>query len=107
VSTGNGNIQSNSAAKGKAHLPTSSSGQEPFGSTDLHMDGFIPVCHRAKGRGQKRLNLDRQVDSGFNRFEVLDNMTIEEGIPVADQCGVPGIEERSSILNGSQDVVVQ
>ena len=107
IHTGNGNIQFDSAAKGKAHLNTSSSGQDPSSSTGLDMDGFIPVRRRTKGRGQKRSHLDRQVDSGFNRFEALDSMAIEEGIPAVDESRVPDFGVRSSILNESQDIVVQ
>lgn len=44
-------------------------------------DGFTPVRPRAKGRGQKRPLKERLSDSGFNRFEVLDSMVLEEGIP--------------------------
>ena len=47
------------------------------------------------------------MDSGFNRFEALDSMAIEEGIPAADESGVPDFGVRSSILNESQDIVVQ
>ena len=88
-------------------MNTTSSGQDPSSSTGLDMDGFIPVRRRTKGRGQKRSHLDRQVDSRFNRFEALDSMAIEEGIPTADESGVLDLEGRSSILNESQDIVVQ
>ena len=47
------------------------------------------------------------MDSGFNRFEVLDNMVIEEGIPIEAQCATIGLEGRSSALSGNQDVVAQ
>ena len=42
-------------------------------------DGFTPVRPRAKGRGQKRK--EKVSDLGFNRFEVLDSMVLEDGIP--------------------------
>lgn len=45
------------------------------------------------------------MDSGFNRFEVLDNMVIEEGIPAEAQCAATGLEGRSSTLSDIQDVV--
>ena len=44
-------------------------------------DGFTLAHPRAKGRGQKRPLKEKLSDSGFNRFEVLDSMVLEEGIP--------------------------
>ena len=43
--------------------------------------------------------------SGFNRFEVLDNMVIEEGIPIEAQCAITGSEGRSCTPSDNQDVV--
>ena len=42
-------------------------------------DGFTPVRPRTKGCGQKRK--EKVSDPGFNRFEVLDSMALEDGIP--------------------------
>lgn len=107
VSLGKGNVQSDSAGKGKAHMNSSSQEPGPSNTSGPDKDGFIPARNRAKGRGKKRSHLDRQVDSGFNRFEVLDNMVIEEGIPTEAQCAATGSEGRSSTLSDIQDVVAQ
>lgn len=45
-------------------------------------DGFIPIKPRDKGRGKKQPYKDRQSEEGFNHFEVLDNLNLEEGIPI-------------------------
>ena len=37
---------------------------------------------RNKGKGQKRTWMDRQSDGTFNRFNVLENLVQEEGIPI-------------------------
>ena len=37
---------------------------------------------RNKGKGQKRTRMDRQRDDTFNRFNVLESLVQEEGIPV-------------------------
>ena len=42
-------------------------------------DGFTPIHPRTKGRGQKRK--EKVSDPGFNHFEVLDSMALEDGIP--------------------------
>ena len=44
-------------------------------------EGFVLVKTKAKGCGQKRPFKDRQIDGSFNRFEVLKNLTLEEGVP--------------------------
>ena len=44
-------------------------------------EGFVPVKSKVKGRGQKRPFKDRQTYGNFNRFEVLENLALEEGIP--------------------------
>ena len=44
-------------------------------------DGFTLVRPRAKGRGQKRPLKEKLSDLGFNFFEVLDSMVLDEGIP--------------------------
>ena len=59
--------------KGKPHMPEGPS---------LDKEGFIPVKTRNKGKGQKRNWTDRQSDGTFNRFNVLENLVQEEGIPV-------------------------
>ena len=42
---------------------------------------FLSVKTKAKGHGQKRPFKDRQIDGSFNRFEVLENLALEEGVP--------------------------
>ncbi|XP_059070653.1 uncharacterized protein LOC131860283 [Cryptomeria japonica] len=58
--------------KGKALMPD--------GPVDK--EGSNPVKSHNKGRGQKRSWTDRQNDGVFNKFEVLDDLVQEEGIPV-------------------------
>ena len=45
-------------------------------------DGFIPVKPRNKGKAQKITGMDRQRDDTFNKFNVLESLVQEEGIPV-------------------------
>ncbi len=59
--------------KGKAQMPHGP-------STDK--EGFIPVKPRNKGKRQKRTWTDRKNDGTFNRFNVLENLVQEEGIPI-------------------------
>lgn len=54
----------------------------PMTNGALDKDGFIPIMLQAKGRGQKQPFEDRKSEANFNRFEVLDNLALEEGIPV-------------------------
>ena len=56
-------------------------------------EGFVPVKMKSKGCGQKRPLKDRQTDGSFNRFEVLENLALEEGVPhvVTSNC-VPALE---------------
>ena len=87
---GKGNGQTVSTRKEKfrkAQKNTSSQGQGPSNTIGPDKDGFIPTQNHAKGKGQKLSHLDWKVDLGFNQFEVLDNMVIEEGILVEAQCG--------------------
>ena len=51
---------------------------EPQGKDE---EGFVPIKTKAKGHGQKRPFKDRQTDGSFNRFEVLENLALEEGFP--------------------------
>ena len=66
--------------KGKAPMMV-----EPRGKDK---EGFLLVKTKAKGCGQKRPFKDRQIDGSFNRFEVLENLALEEGVPhvVASNC---------------------
>ena len=59
--------------KGKAPIAQGPSGDK---------EGFIPVNPRNKGKGQKRIGMDRQRDDTFNRFNVLESLVKEEGLPV-------------------------
>ena len=45
-------------------------------------DGFILVKPRNKGKAQKITGMDRQRDETFNKFNVLESLVQEEGIPV-------------------------
>ena len=42
--------------------------------------GFVPIKTKAKGRSKKRTFKDRQTNEIFNRFEVLENLALEEGV---------------------------
>ena len=44
-------------------------------------EGFVPIKTKAKGHDQKRPFKDRQTDGSFNKFEVLENLALEEGLP--------------------------
>ncbi|XP_059070691.1 uncharacterized protein LOC131860310 [Cryptomeria japonica] len=77
-------------------------------------DGFIPVKQRNKGRGHKRAFKDSQNDQGFNRFEVLDNQAVEEGIPVELSAGASGMDvgmdtglEKVIVVQNSSSALVQ
>ncbi|XP_057868067.2 uncharacterized protein LOC131075253 [Cryptomeria japonica] len=77
-------------------------------------DGFIPVKQRNKGRGHKRAFKDSQNDQGFNRFEVLDNQAVEEGIPVELSAGAFGMDvgmdtglEKAIVVQNSSSALVQ
>lgn len=107
VTTRKRNFQTDIIGKGKDYMNTSSQGQGPSSSTSPDKDGFIPARTRAKGWGQKCAHLDQQVDSGFNHFDIIDNMVIEEGIPIEVQCAATSLEGRNSILSGNQEVVSQ
>ena len=56
-------------------------------------DGFIPVKPRNKGKGQKRTGMDRQRDETFNRFNVLESLVQDEGIPVEISPGDASLQE--------------
>ncbi|XP_057836070.2 uncharacterized protein LOC131046358 [Cryptomeria japonica] len=77
-------------------------------------DGFIPVKQRNKGRGHKRAFKDSQNDQGFNRFEVLDNQAVEEGIPIELSAGASGMDvgmdtglEKVIVVQNSSSALVQ
>ena len=53
----------------------------------LDKESFIPVKTRNKGKGQKRTWTERQSDGTFNRFNVLENLVQEEGIPIEISLG--------------------
>ena len=59
--------------KGKAPMMVELRGQDK--------EGFLPSKTKAKGHGQKRPLKDRQIDGSFNRFQVLENLALEEGVP--------------------------
>ena len=50
-------------------------------------EGFIPVNPHNKGKGQKRIGMDRQRDDTFNRFNILESLVQEEGIPIEISLG--------------------
>ena len=56
-------------------------------------EGFILVKPLNRGKGQKRTWMDRQNDDTFNRFNVLDNLVQEEGIPVEISLGDASLHE--------------
>ena len=55
--------------KGKAPMMA-----EPYGKDK---EGFVLVKTKARGRDQKRPFKAKQIDGSFNRFEVLENLTLE------------------------------
>ena len=64
-------------------------------------DGFIPMKPHNKGKGQKRTRMDRQRDDTFNRFNVLESLVQEEGIPVEiSPCDVSLQEPLMEEVNG-------
>ena len=70
--------------KGKAPIAEGPSGDK---------EGFIPVKPRNKGKGQKRTGMDRQRDDTFNRFNVLESLVQEEGLPVEISPGDVSLQE--------------
>lgn len=50
-------------------------------------EDFSPVKPCNKGKGKKRTKMDRQRDDTFNRFNVLESLVQEEGIPVEISLG--------------------
>ena len=50
-------------------------------------EGFILVKPHNKGKGQKRTGMDRQRDDTFNRFNILESLVEEEGIPIEISLG--------------------
>ena len=78
--------------KGKAPIAEGPSGDK---------EGFIPVKLRNKGKGQKRTGMDRQRDDTFIRFNVLESLVQEEGIPVEiSPCDVSLQEPLLEEVNG-------
>lgn len=57
-------------------------GKVPMTNGGPDKDGFTPIKTRAKERGQKQSYKNRQSDEGFKRFDCLDNLALEEGIPI-------------------------
>lgn len=57
----------------------------------MDKDGFVPIKPRAKGRGMKRTFKYRKNEVDFNRLEVLDTSTLDEGIPPDMPYDVVGI----------------
>lgn len=47
----------------------------------MEKDGFVPVKPRNMNRGQKTFK-DQQEDETFNKFDALDDLVQEEGIPI-------------------------
>lgn len=92
-------------------------GKAPMTEGTMDKEGFIPVKPQNRGKGQKRTWMDRQNDDTFNRFNVLDNLVQEEGIPVELPLGDgsvqgPQVEEiRNSTqvpdVNQDQPVVLE
>ncbi|XP_059077196.1 uncharacterized protein LOC131876295 [Cryptomeria japonica] len=72
----------------------------------MDKEGFIPVKPRNKGKGKKRSWLDRQNEDTFNKFEVLDNLTQEEGIPVEISSGDKGLHEVQDENEKKEDQIV-
>ncbi|XP_059076363.1 uncharacterized protein LOC131875739 [Cryptomeria japonica] len=73
--------------------PRGDKGKAPMSNEPMDNEGFILVKPRNKGKGKKRSWLDRQNEDTFNKFEVLDNLTQEEGIPVEISSGDKGPHE--------------
>ncbi|XP_057862719.1 uncharacterized protein LOC131071037 [Cryptomeria japonica] len=73
--------------------PRGDKGKAPMSNESMDNEGFIPAKPRNKGKGKKRSWLDRQNEDTFNKFEVLDNLTQEEGIPVEISSGDKGLHE--------------
>ena len=70
--------------KGKAPIVEGPSGDK---------EGFILVEPCNKGKGKKRIGMDRQRDDTFNRFNVLESLVQEEGIPVEISPGDASLQE--------------
>ena len=70
--------------KGKAPIAEGPSGDK---------EGFILVKPRNKGKGQKRTGMDRQRDDTFNRFNILESLVQEKGIPVEISPGDASLQE--------------
>jgi hypothetical protein len=96
-------VSPSSSGPKAAGVPSSSSGpsmeKEDKGKASVAVggpdkDGFIPVKQRNKGRSHKRAYKDTQSDQGFNRFEVLDNQVLEEGIPAELASEATGMDVR-------------
>lgn len=73
--------------------PRGDKGKAPMSNEPVDNEGFIMVKSHNKGKGRKRSWLDRQNEGNFNRFEVLDDLTQEEGILVELCSGAKGLHD--------------
>ncbi|XP_059068311.1 uncharacterized protein LOC131040439 [Cryptomeria japonica] len=69
-------------------------------------EGFTLVKSRNKGDGKKRPWMDRQNDDTFNKFEVLDSVVQEDGIPTELSSGVKGQVENQEVVARKEESIL-
>jgi hypothetical protein len=81
-------------------------GKDPTPTEPTDKEGFTQVKSRNRGKGKKRTWLDRHNEGTFNRFDVLEDLVQEEGIPVEFSSGDKGMQEIQDEEAKKEDLVV-
>ncbi|XP_057871389.2 uncharacterized protein LOC131077832 [Cryptomeria japonica] len=93
----------NSSPLPASEPPRLNKGKAPVSDEPVDKEGFTLVKSRNKGKGKKRPWMDRQNEDTFNRFEVLDSVVQEDGIPTELSSGVKGQVENQENIGGLQE----
>lgn len=86
--------------------PKVDKGKDLMNEDPIDKDDFKPINPCNRGRGQKRTLCDGQNDENFNRFDALDDLVQEEGIPMEISLGIKVAGEEENAFDGQEAHIV-